>query len=110
MEGQPIDIIKELVLRAISDDYERFERVLDYVTTWAIERGTAANLNRVIDALRALIGEGYAQAYSLSASPRAEAEAVAFSEGFLNDQWFYVTLAGKDLARSLQSRWVTRVG
>jgi hypothetical protein len=53
MEDRSPDVIRELALRSISDDYARFERVLDDVTIWAIERGTIASANRVVEALRA---------------------------------------------------------
>jgi len=43
MKDQPIATIKELVLWAISDDYECFERVVEDVTAWSTEHDITVN-------------------------------------------------------------------
>lgn len=93
--------IKECVIRAVSDDYEEFERVLADVTGWAVERGVDVDRQRVLRALEDAIAEGYARAYVLSGTP-PYSTAVEYSAALLDDLWFYVTPKGKHLARELQ--------
>jgi hypothetical protein len=101
----PLDFIAELTLRAMSDDYENFDRITQDVDGWAAEGGVISNQKMVLNAVKMLIGRGYAQGYIFSASPSGKAEEAAFSESRLDELWFYVTPAGKELARLLSSRW-----
>ena len=98
-------ILKEQVLRAISDDYEDLKTVLEDVTGWTAERGITVDRQAVLKALEALICEGYAQAYSLSASLPGKSEPVIYSADRADDLWFYVTPKGKQLALQLQEEW-----
>ena len=99
-DNQVTNAIRDLVLRAISDDYESFEWVVGDVLGSAVELGMSADANAVLSALKNLINDGYAQAYLLSAHPGTNAEPVAFAENLLDDLWFYVTPSGKALIRS----------
>jgi hypothetical protein len=97
-------LLKEYVVRAISDDYEEFERVLADVTGWAVERGIAVDRQRILKALEDAISEGYAQAYVLSTKPPYSTP-VEYSPEHVDDLWFYVTPKGKQLALQLQEEW-----
>jgi hypothetical protein len=97
--------LRELVLRAISDDYENFDRILEDVTGWAAERHFTPDRLSILRALEGLISDGYAQAYLLSSGPPGKAEAVMYSADCLDELWFYVTLEGKQLTRKLQKEW-----
>jgi hypothetical protein len=97
----PRKSLREYTLRAISDDYEEFERVLRDVTAFALQEGTTADRHATVTALEQLIADGYAQAYVLSAEPPGKAEAVAYSPSRLTALWFYVTPKGKQAARNL---------
>ncbi len=95
--------IKECVIRAVSDDYEEFERVLAEVTGWAAECGVVIDRRGVQSALEEAIAEGYARAYVLSGTPPFSTP-VEYSAARLDDLWFYVTPHGKNLARDLRER------
>jgi len=103
--NNPSELVKECVLRAISDDYENLEKILEDVGVWLGERKALADDSTVIGALGALIDEGYAQTYDLSSHPLGEAKAVSYSAKMINELWFYVTPKGKKLARSFQENW-----
>ncbi|HEX5411840.1 MAG TPA: hypothetical protein VFZ27_08245 [Terriglobia bacterium] len=92
--------VKECVIRAVSDDYEEFERVFADVTGWAAERGIVIDRQGVLSALEGAIAEGYASAYVLSGTPPYSTP-VEYSAALLDDLWFYVTPKGKHLARDL---------
>ncbi len=97
----PRKSLREYTLRAISDDYEEFERVLRDVTTFALQEGTTADRHATVTALEQLIADGYAQAYVLHADSPWKAEAVEYSPSRLTALWFYVTPKGKHAAREL---------
>ena len=94
-------IITEYALRAISDDYEDFERVLKDVSGWTAERGITVDRQAVVKALEGLISDGCAQAYLLS----AKAEPVDYSADRVDEVWFYVTSKGKELAGQFREKW-----
>jgi hypothetical protein len=96
---------REYALRAISDDYEEFEKILQDVTGWAAACGVTPDRSSTLRALEELIRDGYAQAYILSAVPPGKAEAVSYSLDRLDELWFYVTPKGKRLARQLHKEW-----
>lgn len=100
----PNQIVKECVIRAVSDDYEEFQRVLTDVTAWAAERGIVVDRGGVLSALEDAIAEGYARAYVLSGTAPYSTP-VQYSAARLGDLWFYVTPQGKQLARELQEEW-----
>ena len=95
-------VLKDSVLRAISDDYEDFDRVLVDVIGWAGEHGITVSPQAVLKALEDLISEGYAQAYSFTSGKAKPAE---YSSDCVGDLWFYVTPRGKQLARQFQEEW-----
>ncbi len=98
-------VLKECVLRAISDDYENLDKILEDVTGWAAERGISSNPEKVLKGLEELISEGYAQAFSFSDSPSGKAKPAKYSVDSVDDLWFYVTPKGKQLAYELQEEW-----
>jgi hypothetical protein len=92
-----------LVLRAIADDYESFDIIINSVSQWAASHG--GDHQSIKSALEQLIDEGYAQAYVLSSEPPARPQAVKYSDAALYDLWFYVTEKGKALAREMRDTW-----
>jgi hypothetical protein len=98
-------ILREYALRAIADDYENFEKILEDVIGWAAESGITAGREATLKALEGLIRDGYAQAYFLSSGPPARIEAVGYSATSVDQLWFYVTAAGKELALQLAEEW-----
>lgn len=98
-------VIKEYVLRAISDDYEEFERIFEDASGWAANRGIKANPENVVEALGQLISEGYARAYTFGTSRSRKPEPAEYSADSVDSLWFYVTPKGKQLARQLQEEW-----
>ena len=97
-------LLKEYVVRAISDDYWEFDWIVADVTGWAVERDIAVDRQRILKALEDAISEGYTQAYVLSGRPPYSTP-VDYSPAHLDDLWFYVTPKGKQLARQLQEEW-----
>src|SRR5260370_19494133 len=104
-EGSPQSAVREMTLRAISDDYENFEKIVEDVSNWCADRQLEAGRPAIKEALETLIKDSYAQAYLLTPDPPANAEAVKYSEAKLDDLWFYVTAKGKNLALSLRKKW-----
>jgi hypothetical protein len=98
-------ILREYTLRAISDDYENFDKVVNDVLQWAAKGDIAADRSTIAAALEQLIRLGYAQAYFLSAGPPAKIEVASYSTDGLNELWFYVTPKGKRLAEELGTHW-----
>ena len=103
--GNSDQTIREYTLRAISDDYEEFERICQDVTGWASECGLAADRSAILRALEALLTEGYAQAYLLSTNPAIKPQPVSYSASNLDELWFYVTSKGMQRAKQLQKDW-----
>jgi hypothetical protein len=100
-----MEMLSEFCLRAISDDYENFAKVLTDVASWTKERGVKANSESILSALEALISDGYAQAYILSSDPPGNAKAVSYSRDRLEELWFYLTPNGKQLAIQFREKW-----
>lgn len=98
-------IVKQYVLRAISDDYETFDQILHDVTAWVAKRAEGVDRQIIIWALKELINGGYAEAYRLSSGPPGSADAVTFTEQSLDELWFYVTPKGKKYAKGFQKEW-----
>ena len=101
------EMLREYALRAISDDYENFDRVRQEVTGWAAKYGIVPDDDAIQRALKSLLCDGYAQAYLRHADPPGKAQPVTFSEDSLHELWFYVTPTGKQLARLFQNQWGT---
>jgi hypothetical protein len=93
--------LPEFVLRAIADDYEYFEQIIEDVTGWASEHGVDADQQAIRRALEGLIKDGYAQSYVLS----NKIEAVSYSADRLDELSFYLTPKGKELATHYQKKW-----
>ncbi len=100
--------VLELVLCAISDDYESVEIILQSINGW--EAGCEADAwparnaiplarQEVIRALRELTHEGYAQAFVLTPQ---ETRIVDFREGEIEALWFYATRKGISAVRQLR--------
>jgi hypothetical protein len=93
--------LREYVIRAISDDYESLELILESVIGWAVERAGVADKEGTLKALVGLIEDGYAQAYVLG----RDARPVDYSESSLDDLWFYVTPNGMKFLKQFQEDW-----
>jgi hypothetical protein len=90
----------ELVLDAISEDYESVEIILKTINewdpdrnaeSWAARRAVPVSRPEVLRALRELTREGYAQAYMFSGNSRYE---VDFQKGHIAALWFLATQKG----------------
>jgi hypothetical protein len=99
------EAVLKLVLDAISEDYVTVEIILQNINEWDRERDpddwaprSAAPVSRpeVIDALRELIRERYAQACVFNGQ---EAHVVDFRPGELSDVWFCATQKGINAVR-----------
>ena len=97
--------VLELVLEAIADDYGTVDIILNMINEWDKERDpetwparSAVPVSRpeVVDALKELTREHYAQAF-IFAGP--EARPVRFREDQLADVWFYTTEKGSNAVR-----------
>ena len=97
--------VLELVLAAISDDYESVEIILKTINewdrdrdpeSWAARRAVPVSRPEVVSALQELTREGFAQAYIFSDN---ETHAVDFREGEIADTWFLVTEKGINAVR-----------
>jgi len=97
--------VLELVLAAISDDYETIEIILKTINEWDSDRSPgswparrAVPISRpeVIRALRELTREGFAQAFILT--PHGT-RVVDFRERGIEDLWFYTTQKGIEAVR-----------
>lgn len=106
--------VLELVLLAISDDYESLEIVLGLINKakgdedwgpefWQAKKAIPVSRPEVIKALRELTREGYAQTYLLDTKD-PQVQAVEFRESEVDDLWFYITLKGKNAVKELYER------
>ena len=102
MEQQD-EVLKNLVLRAVADDYESLEKISEDIYLWASERSLKVGPRGILNALKDLIGEDYVRSYFLSAGPPGSAEMVSFDENKLHDLWFYVTPRGKKRVEDLNT-------
>ncbi len=102
--------VLELVLDAMSDDYVSVEIILQTINEWdegsrpdSWEARKAAPVTRpeVIQALRELTREGFAQAYIFNGP---EAYAVDFQPGKIRDLWFYPTQRGMNAVRQFPGK------
>jgi len=99
------EIIRQLVLREISDDYENVDQIIfPSVLEACAKRGVKIERSNVVEALAGLIEDGLAKAYVLSGTkpystelpgmPSLEIVEVHFKTHF------YITKKGVDLLRS----------
>jgi hypothetical protein len=100
-----LDQTRELVLRAVSDDYECLQQIIADVENWSTERGIACDREIIVGALEGLIADSHVKAYLLSSSPDGKAEAVNYTADRIIDFWFYVTPNGKKLANTFRDKW-----
>ena len=99
-------VIKELVLEAVANDYEDFTYIEKDVQECASKYGAgkrAVSREEVLTALQRLISEDYVRAYNLSAAPPGKAVQAAFSVTAVDKLWFYVTPQGKSVVRKLEN-------
>jgi hypothetical protein len=92
--------IRELVICAAADDYEDFEMVVNEVTRWAAEEGTASNRQTIFEKLREVITDGFMGAYVYS-QESTKFEPAECSLENLDELWFYVTAKGKQFVITL---------
>jgi len=90
--------IKDLVLRAISDDYESLDIITRQISQFEESRDLRIADEEVRTALGELIQDNLAQAFRLSPWP-PHAVAVPFAYESANELWFYATPPGKALAQ-----------
>ena len=105
--------VLELVLEAVSDDYENLEIILRTINRYfgrelelknwkALEAAPVSRLE-VINALKELTQEGFAQASVYDAETK-QFHAVSFRPDMANVLWFYVTEKGMQAVNRLQNR------
>jgi hypothetical protein len=105
--------ILELVLDAISDDYENLEIILRTINRcyrsesdlkgWKALEAVPVSHLEVINALRELTQEGFAQACVFDADAK-QFQAVSFRPELVTVLWFYVTDKGMNAAHRLHKR------
>jgi len=87
-------ILRSYVMSAIADDYESLQIVADTVAKWTKEDGAQAfHRQELVAELGALVRDGYAQAYILSARPHTH-QCVEYCETRADEFWFMLTLEG----------------
>jgi len=94
-------LVKDLVLVSMADDYENLEIIIPHVTKWANTRGLELSRDQVIETLRAVVCEGYAQCYLLSPWP-PHATVVAFDPEKVDAFYFYLTPRGKQIVKNTE--------
>jgi hypothetical protein len=92
--------LRNLVVRAVSDDYEEFQMLFADVAKFAAADRVDFSVDGVADALESSIQEGLVQAYVLSAQ-RPNPAMVEFSRERLSELWYYATPEGKDFVTRL---------
>src|SRR5437879_2007726 len=92
------ETIKDSVRRAMADDYESFELILEGVNNpeWVGIENVHPTPDEVTSALVELIKDGDAQAYVLS-SQEPYATKVEFSQERLHELWYYLTKQGTSI-------------
>lgn len=104
--------VLELVLLAIADDYEDLRTIIESINDWkpdpeieARPARSAVPVSRpeVVKALRELIREGYAQAYTLDGE-EASVWQLEFRDDAAGELWFYVTPKGELTVNQLWER------
>ena len=86
--------IADLVLDVFADDYENFEMIEKEVKEWTgDDKQPIPTRTELLNALRVLTAEEYAQAYLYNDATFAFAP-VPYAEQRLQDLWFYATPKG----------------
>ena len=103
------ELIRRMVLNAISDDYENVDQVIlrDVVQDGA-KLGFTIERSDIVDALAELIEDGLAKAYVMSSMDRAQElqgmpQLDVVEEDFKT--YFYITKKGMDLHLSDDTWW-----
>jgi hypothetical protein len=99
--GNDEAFVKDLVLTSMADDYENLECIAPTVIRWGNIRGAQLGRDEVIKALQAVVSEGHAQCYELSPHP-PHVTPVAFDPQRVDELYFYVTPAGKDIVKNVE--------
>ena len=114
--GDRSEAALELVITSIADDYESLEIILESINewkedrdleSWPARRAVPVSRAEVIEALRELSREGYAQTYILD-TKEPYAQPVEFREDQVDDLWFYVTPKGEHAVKQLYERTVRK--
>lgn len=95
--------IRDYVLKAVSDDYESVELILDAAQRLA---GLNATTEQVCLALNDLVEDALAQAYELS-SEHPHATAVNIDPDRMKELWFYATPKGIARITEINNRQLT---
>ena len=108
------EFVQRLVLNAMCDDFENVDQIiLPTVATVGGKCGLAINRSEVVEALRALVENGFAKAYDLSAtgdSPfSGELQGMPpmdlVEDDFTFKTYFYITKQGIEFHRSKSAWW-----
>jgi hypothetical protein len=89
------EILQDLVLNSFADDFEDFEMIVHEVTQWGNEKDLTFSREEIAAALEQSISNGHAQAYVLS--PTMPSRTAKFSREHIDDFYFYLTPAGREL-------------
>jgi aryl-alcohol dehydrogenase-like predicted oxidoreductase len=87
-------LIRNMVMDAITNDYEDFTTIVREVRNWATEGGLQVEIGEVADALMGLIDTGLAKAYRLSSSSQTELEGRPDADA-LEDYYYLLTSEGR---------------
>ena len=99
--GNTEAFVKDLVLSSMADDYENLQCIAPTVTGWGKIRGVELERDEIIKALQAVVSEGHARCYELSPHP-PHVTPVAFDPQRVDELYFYVTPAGKDIVKNVE--------
>jgi hypothetical protein len=99
------EIIRRLVLREISDDYENVDQIIfPNVFEGCAKRGVKIERSNVVEALAELIEDGLAKAYVLSGTKPYSTQLPGMPGLEIVEEhfktYFYITKKGVDLVRS----------
>jgi hypothetical protein len=88
------DNLDYLVLRAVADDFEEFEMIVNEIIKWTSNNKTVPDVDRIQQALMRAIAAGNIMAYE----PREDLRQFVATEPDpqkINSLWFYITEQGK---------------
>jgi hypothetical protein len=104
------ELVRRLVLREISDDYENIDQIiLRNVAKGGARFGLTIDRAEVVNALAGLIEDGLAKAYDLTVAEPASAELPGMPAVDVVEEdfktYFYITKEGLDFYLSDKTRW-----
>jgi hypothetical protein len=88
------EIIRNLILGDVADDYEEFDHVVKTVTSEAAERGISVDRQEILDKLGDLVNEGCVQSFLYLADQNSFAKVAEYSADRIDDLWFYIAPKG----------------